>query len=93
MRLSDLAKGSSVFLGVIVAGYVSTIYVDQRLAPAPKTPSETASEATGSPAPTSTPAPTDSPAPANGGSPCIGEGGSWKNWPWPNVPMGSPKCP
>ena len=89
MRLSDLAKGSSVFLGVIVAGYVSTIYVDERIAPPPKTPSET----TSSPAPTSTPAPTDSPAPANGGSACIGEGGSWKNWPWPNVPMGSPKCP
>ncbi len=89
MRLSDLAKGSSVFLGVIVAGYVSTIYVDQRLAPPPKTASET----TNSPAPTSTPAPTDSPAPASGGSACIGEGGSWKNWPWPNVPMGSPKCP
>ncbi|MBR0836131.1 hypothetical protein JQ612_23345 [Bradyrhizobium manausense] len=88
MRLSDLAKGSSVFLGVIVAGYVSTIYVDQRLAPLPNTASET-----GSPAPTNTPAPTDSPAPANGGSACIGEGGSWKNWPWPNVPMGSPKCP
>lgn len=92
MRLSDLAKGSSVFLGVIVAGYVSTVYVDQHLAP-PKTASETASETTDSPAPTSTPAPTDSPAPANGGSACIGEGGSWKNWPWPNVPMGSPKCP
>jgi hypothetical protein len=89
MRLSDLAKGSSVFLGVIVAGYVSTIYVDQRLVP----PSKTTSETTGSPAPTSTPAPTDSPAPASGGSACIGEGGSWKNWPWPNVPMGSPKCP
>lgn len=88
MRLSDLAKGSSVFLGVTVAGYVSTIYVDQRLAPPPKTASET----TSSPVPTSTPAPTDSPAPANGGSACIGEGGSWKNWPWPNVPMGSPKC-
>ena len=89
MRLSDLAKGSSVFLGVIVAGYVSTIYVDQRLTP----PSKTASETTNSPMPTSTPAPANSPTPANGGSPCIGEGGSWKNWPWPNVPMGSPKCP
>lgn len=89
MRLSDLAKGSSVFLGVIVAGFVSAIYVDQRLAPPPKAASET----TNSPAPTSTPASTDSPAPANGGSACIGEGGSWKNWPWPNVPMGSPKCP
>lgn len=93
MRLSDLAKGSSVFLAVIVAGYVSTIYVDQRLAPPPNTASGTASETTGSRAPTGTPAPTDSPAPANGGSACIGEGGSWKNWPWPNVPMGSPKCP
>jgi hypothetical protein len=88
MRLSDLAKGSSVFLGVIVAGYVSTVYVDQRFAEL-----KTASETTNSPAPTSTPAPTDSPAPANGGAACIGEGGSWKNWPWPNVPMGSPKCP
>lgn len=88
MRQSDLAKGSSVFLGVIVAGYVSTVYVDQHLAPAPNIANET----TGSPAPTSTPAPTDSPAPANGESACIGEGGSWKNWPWPNVPMGSPKC-
>ncbi|WP_298880972.1 hypothetical protein [uncultured Bradyrhizobium sp.] len=86
MRLSNLAKGSSVFLGVIVAGYVSSVYVDQRLAP----PAKTASETTASPAPTSTPAPTE--IPANGGSPCIGEGGSWKNWPWPNVPMGSPKC-
>ncbi|MDH6256211.1 hypothetical protein [Bradyrhizobium sp. BR13661] len=88
MRLSDLAKGSSVFLGVIVAGYVSTVYVDQRLPSPPKTASET-----GSPAPTNTPAPSDSPTPASSGSPCIGEGGSWKNWPWPNVPMGSPKCP
>lgn len=93
MRLNDLAKGSSVFLAVIVAGYVSTIYVDQRLAPPPKMASGTASEATSSPAPADAPAPTDSPAPANGGSACIGEGGSWKNWPWPNVPMGSPKCP
>ncbi|QAU45014.1 hypothetical protein [Bradyrhizobium guangzhouense] len=86
MRLSDLAKGSSVFLGVIVAGYVSTVYVDQRLASPPKAATQT----TASPAPTSTPAPTESPT--NGGSACIGEGGSWKNWPWPNVPMGSPKC-
>lgn len=68
MRLSDLAKGSSVLLGVIVAGYLSTSYVDQRFATAPKT---------------------NSPAP----SACVGEGGSWKNWPWPNVPTLSPKCP
>jgi hypothetical protein len=72
MKLSDLAKGSSVLLGVIVAGYVSTIYVDQRFA----TPVKTTS------------APTNEPAP----SACVGEDGSWKNWPWPNVPTLSPKC-
>ena len=48
MRMSDLAKGASVFLGVIVAGYLSTTYVDQRFASAP--------------APTSTPDPTIGPA-------------------------------
>ncbi|MCK1740673.1 hypothetical protein IVA80_07255 [Bradyrhizobium sp. 139] len=86
MRLSDLAKGSSVFLGVIVAGYLSTTYVDQRLA----TPLKTAS----APAPTSDPAPTSSPVPTNTPAPsaCVGEDGSWKNWLWPNVPTLSPKC-
>ncbi|MFK4653659.1 hypothetical protein ABIF97_003593 [Bradyrhizobium japonicum] len=74
MRLSDLAKGSSVFLGVIVAGYGSTAYVDQRFA----TPLKTANA----------PTPTGNPAP----SACVGEDGSWKNWPWPNVPALSPKC-
>ncbi|MGY2932612.1 hypothetical protein ACVWZ6_002214 [Bradyrhizobium sp. GM6.1] len=39
MKLSDLAKGSSVLLGVIVAGYVSTSYVDQHLATPVKTTS------------------------------------------------------
>lgn len=72
MKLSDLAKGSSVLLGVIVAGYVSTTYVDQRFT----TPVKTTS------------------APTNGSAPsaCVGEDGSWKNWPWPNVPTLSPKC-
>ncbi|MCP3369915.1 hypothetical protein [Bradyrhizobium cajani] len=74
MKLRDLAKGSSVFLTVIVAGYVSTTYVDQRFA--------TQVNTTGSPAPTSSPAP----------SACVDEDGSWKNWPWPNVPALSPKC-
>ncbi|MBP1096332.1 MULTISPECIES: hypothetical protein [Bradyrhizobium] len=74
MRLSDLAKGSTVLLGVIVAGYLSTTYVEQRFATQLKTTSE--------------PAPANSPAP----SACVGEDGSWKNWPWPNVPALSPKC-
>ncbi|MBR0821317.1 hypothetical protein [Bradyrhizobium liaoningense] len=80
MRLSNLAKGSSVFLGVIVAGFLSTAYVDQRFV----APAKTAS----APAPTGTPDPTIGPA----SSACVGEDGSWKNWPWPNVPALSPKC-
>jgi hypothetical protein len=32
MQLRDLAKGSTIFLGVIIAFYVSTAYVDQRFA-------------------------------------------------------------
>ncbi|MCK1395206.1 hypothetical protein [Bradyrhizobium sp. 1] len=80
MRLSDLAKGSSVLLGVIVAGYLSTAYVDQRFATQLRTAN--------APAPTSSPTPANSPAPTA----CVGEDGSWKNWPWPNVPTLSPKC-
>ena len=25
-------------------------------------------------------------------APCVGKDGSWKNWPWSNVPILSPKC-
>ncbi|SEN92038.1 hypothetical protein [Bradyrhizobium sp. OK095] len=80
MRLSELTKGSTVLLGVIVAGYVSTSYVDQRFAAPVKT--------------ASAPAPTNSPAPTNNSAPtaCVDSDGSWKNWPWPNVPTLSPKC-
>jgi hypothetical protein len=86
MKLADLAKGSTVLLGVVVAGYLSTIYVDQRFAAQP--------EAASSPAPVSSPTPTDSSAPTDSPatSACIGEDGKWKNWPFPNVPTLSPKC-
>ena len=78
MKPRDLARGSSVFLGVILAGYLSTTYVNQRFA----SPLKAASETTHTSAPSSGPAP----------SACVGEDGSWKNWPWPNVPALSPKC-
>jgi hypothetical protein len=32
------------------------------------------------------------PAPSASSVACVDENGSWKNWPWPNVPMLSPKC-
>ncbi len=70
MRRSDLAKGVSVMFGVIVAGYVSAVYVDRSI------PSPAAAAPSGRPAP-----------PA-----CVDADGSWKNWPWPNVPALSPKC-
>ncbi|MBR1175419.1 hypothetical protein JQ617_15770 [Bradyrhizobium sp. KB893862 SZCCT0404] len=70
MKLSELTKGSSVMLAVIVAGYVSTSYVDQNFA-------EPKMSKWAEPASTST---------------CVGSDGSWKNWPWPNVPALSPKC-
>ncbi|MCK1739009.1 hypothetical protein IVA79_34835 [Bradyrhizobium sp. 138] len=47
MKLRDLAKGSSVFLGVVVAGYLSTIYVDQRFATQPDTSSPASSACIG----------------------------------------------
>ncbi|WP_439394801.1 hypothetical protein ACRQ5Q_37100 [Bradyrhizobium sp. PMVTL-01] len=70
MKLNELAKGSSVMLGVIVAGFLSTTYVDQHFATS------------------------SAPAQTNGAgtSACVGADGSWKNWPWPNVPALSPKC-
>jgi len=80
MRLSDLAKGSTVLLGVVVAGYLSTTYVDQRFA--------TQLSAANPPAQTNSPAPPTGPAP----SACVDADGSWKHWSWPNVPALSPKC-
>lgn len=71
MTRSELAMGLSTFVAVAVAGFLSTTYVDRRLAAEAVT-----SAATGTP---------DAPA-------CVGEDGSWKNWPWPNVPALSPKC-
>jgi hypothetical protein len=34
----------------------------------------------------------EAPAPSVSSAACVDENGSWKNWPWPNVPMLSPKC-
>lgn len=29
---------------------------------------------------------------ADASAACVGKDGSWKNWPWSNVPILSPKC-
>lgn len=31
-------------------------------------------------------------APTPSSAACVGKDGSWKNWPWSNVPALSPKC-
>ena len=32
------------------------------------------------------------PPPSPSSTACVGDDGTWKNWPWPNVPALSPKC-
>ena len=71
MTLTEFAKGSTTFLVVITAGFLSTTYVDRQFA-AERAPIEAPSASTAA---------------------CVGEDGGWKNWPWPNVPALSPKCP
>jgi hypothetical protein len=72
MTRAEFAKGSATFLIMIVAGFVSTTYVDRHYA---------ANDAVKGPE-----------ASMPNTSACVGEDGSWKNWPWPNVPALSPKC-
>jgi hypothetical protein len=80
MTRAEFAKGSATFLVVIVAGLLSEAYLDRHL-PAPETDKKaTPSVGTEAPVPTTSPAA------------CIGKDGSWKNWPWSNVPILSPKC-
>jgi hypothetical protein len=80
MTRAEFAKGSATFLVVIVAGLLSEAYLDQHL-PAPETDKKaTPSDGTEAPVPTTSPAA------------CVGKDGSWKNWPWSNVPILSPKC-
>ena len=79
MTRTEFAKGSATFLVVIVAGWLSEAYLDRRLAAA-ETDKATSSDGTEASAPTTSPAA------------CVAKDGSWKNWPWSNVPILSPKC-
>jgi hypothetical protein len=80
MTLAEFAKGSTTFLVVIVAGLLSEAYLDRHLAA-----SETDKKAASSDR-------TDAPTPSTPSAACVGKDGSWKNWPWSNVPILSPKC-
>ena len=80
MNRAEFAKGSATFLVVIVAGLFSEAYLDRHLA-ASETDKKAAS---GNSA--------DAAAPSTSSAACVGNDGSWKNWPWSNVPILSPKC-
>jgi hypothetical protein len=80
MTRAELAQGSATFLVVIVAGFLSESYLDRHLV------NETDKKAASSASAETTSAETTSSAA------CVGKDGSWKNWPWSNVPILSPKC-
>jgi len=80
MTRAEFAKGSATFLVVIVAGWLSEAYLDRHLPAAEMDRKATSSDGTEASAPSTLPAP------------CVAKDGSWKNWPWSNVPILSPKC-
>jgi len=80
MTLAEFAKGTTTFVIVIVAGVLSEAYLDRHLA-ASETDKKAAS---GNSA--------DASASTTSSAACVGKDGSWKNWPWSNVPILSPKC-
>jgi hypothetical protein len=77
----QVAAGIATIVVAIVAGTISFDYVNRRY---PATPAD-------HPTTKSAAEQTDS-APVKPSGPCVAADGSWKNWPWPNVPMLSPKC-
>jgi hypothetical protein len=79
MTRAEFAKGSATFLAVIVAGLLSEAYLDRYL-PAAETDKKATSDGAEAPAPTTSPAA------------CVDKDGSWKNWPWSNAPILSPRC-
>jgi hypothetical protein len=80
MTRAEFAKGSATFLVVIVAGLLSETYLDRHLAATETDKKATSRDGAEAPAATTSPAA------------CVAEDGSWKNWPWSNVPILSPKC-
>ena len=80
MTRAEFAKGSATFLVVIVAGLFSEALLDRHLA-ASETDKKTASSDDAEAA-----------APTSPSAACVEKDGSWKNWPWSNVPILSPKC-
>jgi hypothetical protein len=77
MTRPEFLKGFAIFAIIIGAAFLSMPYVDRYVAAV-------------APAKAAIPEP-----PQTADTPpvtCVQSDGSYKNWPWPNVPMLSPKC-
>jgi hypothetical protein len=81
MMRSGFTTGSIISVAVIAAGILSARYVDRHFATAAGRERVSNSQQE-----------TPSPQPSTSSGACVDADGSWKNWPWPNVPMLSPKC-
>ena len=78
MTMAEFAKGTTTFVVVIVAGLLSETYLDRHFAA-----TDTHQQATDG---------AEASSPSTSSAACVGNDGSWKNWPWSNVPILSPKC-
>jgi len=83
MTRSGLARGSAIFATMVVAGFFLGTYLDQQFTDDATDYADYHLVSAGRP---------EAAAPDKSRSACVGEDGSWKNWPWPNVPTLSPKC-
>jgi hypothetical protein len=75
---SEFTKRAATLLAMVVAGYFLGTYLDQRFTSDDAYYQATSSDRAKAPAPSA--------------AACVGSDGSWKNWPWPNVPTLSPPC-
>ena len=80
MTMAEFAKGTTTFVVVIVAGLLSEIYLDRHLAAREADKKAASSDSA------------EASAPSTSSAACVGKDGAWKNWPWSNVPILSPKC-
>ena len=76
---SEFTKRAATFLTMVVAGYFLGTYLDQRF-----TSDDAYYQASSGHA--------EAPVLTPSAAACVGNDGSWKNWPWPNVPTLSPPC-
>ena len=80
MTRAEFAKGTTTFVAAIVAGWLSETYLDRHLGTREADKKVASSNST------------DASAPSTSSAACVGRDGSWKHWPWSNVPILSPKC-